>query len=356
MIAMTMVALLWGGGDGVREKRPIDGFIPTARARFEAGYCGIYSVYAAARACGVEKPFTLLTNSKYVGSTLGSSATELVAAAQALDLEATLLVDLTATGLEALESPAILHVRLPGVNMPYSHWVVYLGTQAGKARILDPADGERLLPFAELLSHWNGVAVLVNKPDGPTSPWFSVVLFDWCFWVGIVGGTLFIFTRLHPGKGGIGSSLLILSLTVVTAVLVQSTVMPLGFTRNGSAVGAVKAHSIPVALPEIDLEEVRKLQSQPDVVLIDARGWPAYQHRHIPGAVCLPVDSSLSERLRFIGLLPASPKIVVYCQSSGCSWGDAIAADLYHRGFKRIVVFRGGMNAWDAAQRKLSSS
>jgi 3-mercaptopyruvate sulfurtransferase SseA len=87
-------------------------------------------------------------------------------------------------------------------------------------------------------------------------------------------------------------------------------------------------------------------------VFVDARADEAYEAGHIPGAVQCDyyrLESYLPEVLTRVG---AAEKIIVYCNGGDCEdslqvCGELLRADVPKA---RILVFRGGWEAWDAAE------
>ena len=105
----------------------------------------------------------------YVGSYNGSTLGELRQAVRSHGGYAEAMEQLTAASLQASSHPIILHVRRPGHNAPYAHWVLFLGVEQGKARIVDPPTAVQLIPFADLLSLWDGVGLVVSRE--PVNAW-----------------------------------------------------------------------------------------------------------------------------------------------------------------------------------------
>lgn len=79
------------------------------------------------------------------------------------------------------------------------------------------------------------------------------------------------------------------------------------------------------------------MMSSDDYICIDTRGETAYQHGHIPGAVCL--DSSKEGFNRF----PENKKLVVYC-----TYGEksiVTTEKLIQKGFEAYNLL-GGYREW----------
>ena len=127
-----------------------------------------------------------------------------------------------------------------------------------------------------------------------------------------------------------------------------------GFLCNRVAVGQVVGLHFEPDLPEVSVAEVASLVGQPDVTFIDARFPQDYAHGHLAGAVSLPVYAGLVERSELLAAINPAQRIVVYCQSDGCTWGKSIASDLALRGYGNVHVFTAGWKGWVAHERDKS--
>jgi rhodanese-related sulfurtransferase len=106
---------------------------------------------------------------------------------------------------------------------------------------------------------------------------------------------------------------------------------------------------LPVEVGEADAELVRQMIGDPGVVLLDARPPELYRLGFIPGAVNLPV-AMFAEALPPLALqLRAARLLIVYCGGPKCNDAADLAAKLYEKGFKDLLIYRGGMGDW---QRK----
>jgi rhodanese-related sulfurtransferase len=101
-----------------------------------------------------------------------------------------------------------------------------------------------------------------------------------------------------------------------------------------------------IQFSEADADFVRQLSSDPVTVLLDARLPELFSRGHIPGAVNLPVSSFAAVLPQHLSRLQSARLIIVYCGGPLC--GDAVdlAGKLYEKGFKDILIYRGGMGDW----------
>lgn len=326
------------------------GPVPPADDSFPDGpYCGVYCVYAAARMHGREVAFESLLRQEFIGSYKGSTVEQLRGAAASAGLTATAFDGLTVASLRASTRPILLHVRRPGYQMPYAHWVLYAGTDDGFARVVDPPGGVERIAFAELAAYWDGIGVVIS--DGPLAAG-ELRSAAWIESAGLFAATALLlsaFRRIRVRAGW--RRFLAASAAVLVAGggvgLLSHCVRDDGFYRNPAAAGLVKGQHFEPRIAELNLEEMKGFAASSNVTIVDARVRVDYEYGHLPGAVNLPVTAGLAERRTLASALPAGWLVIVYCQSSGCKWADSVAADLFNRGFTDIAIFRGGWREWD---------
>lgn len=97
---------------------------------------------------------------------------------------------------------------------------------------------------------------------------------------------------------------------------------------------------------EVDADFVRQLGADSGNVLVDARPVEIYRQGHIPGAINLPIsrfNDFISERLTS---LRAARQLIVYCSGWSCNDSYDLARRLLGKGFKDLLLYRGGMEDW----------
>jgi rhodanese-related sulfurtransferase len=107
-----------------------------------------------------------------------------------------------------------------------------------------------------------------------------------------------------------------------------------------------KAADTAPAFGEVDADFVLQAGRAPDTLLLDARIGAAYGLGHIPGALSLPLGEFVAA---FPGLEPRLRQarlLVVYCSAATCSDSRDLAARLWARGLKSILLYTGGMEDW----------
>jgi len=88
------------------------------------------------------------------------------------------------------------------------------------------------------------------------------------------------------------------------------------------------------------------IDTETDFVLIDARGHEAYAEEHIPGAVSMPSDHIGEHLIRDYG---RERTYVTYCSGRDCEACTIAAEKLDRFGFKKTLIFKGGLEEWKAA-------
>jgi rhodanese-related sulfurtransferase len=327
-------------------------------------YCGVYSLYAALRALGAETRFLDLVDRKYIASDHGSSLAQLQQAAEDFGLRASPMSGLTATSLRSAEGPVILHMRRPGRGTPFSHWVLFLGVEDGKARVVDPPNGVKLLDFATLLSLWDGVGLLLARqpPDTQIVRWASWIeqIVALVLVAALAASTHIFLTRAlwRFGSAAIGWSMVrsfagalgLLGIAGGVAVC-WHLLSDEGFFNNPRAVGQVIVRHFEPPLATVELTEVTSSLDRADVRLVDARLPEDFDAGHIPSAVNLPVLAGIFEREEILARFGPGERIIVYCQNETCPWSHSVASDMVFLGFRNVAVFPGGWQKWQEYER-----
>lgn len=122
----------------------------TSGRKLRTPFCGLYCLYAAMKLSGQEIGFTELLKPEYVGSRKGSSLAELQLAAEDYGMYAVSVNKLTTQGLRSSPYPIILHVKSTMDKEDYGHFELFLGTENGQARLFNPPEPVRSVPFHEL--------------------------------------------------------------------------------------------------------------------------------------------------------------------------------------------------------------
>lgn len=308
-------------------------------------YCGVYATYAALRAEGIAVAFESLCDQQYIGSFAGSTMDEIHRAAIDHGAYARNVVGLTPTTLKCSRHPIVLHVRHLGLHACYGHWVTFLGTdEYGNAKSFDPPNEFMSLTFAQLAALSDGVGVVVSSnPIGygdfvlPSVYESAIPALATCL--------LFVIARWFGSRLRGLWNLTFVSLGVAAISIVAS---PESLLRNPSAVGLVMGHRVDPELQEVNYDVVKSMGATPNTIIIDCRVPEDYAIGHVPGAINLPATSRVGRYLNLLDQYDKRINIIVYCQSSQCNWSTAVGTAVYHLGFGRTCIYRGGWDEWSS--------
>lgn len=102
---------------------------------------------------------------------------------------------------------------------------------------------------------------------------------------------------------------------------------------------------------------IRPLAEQGKVLLVDARAKPLYEAGHIPGALCLPEDSTHETLTAFAQQYGTNTPVVVYCSNPGCSLSFKLAYKLARDyAFANVQFVTGGYLEWQRATGSLGTN
>ncbi len=82
-------------------------------------------------------------------------------------------------------------------------------------------------------------------------------------------------------------------------------------------------------------------------VIIDARTESEYRDGHIPGAVLLDYYEFGRDMDDVIPLLDFEQEFAIYCTGPLCEDSELLARELYALGYRKILVFKGGIERWE---------
>ncbi len=321
--------------------------------------CGIYCAMGALSALGIHAPYPEMASPKYVGSLQGSSMGELVQALENHGAFTLSLKGLTPSGLIALETPCILHVRRDGTTDTHAHWVLFLGIEMGKAKLFNPPNGVELISLEELLYLWDGQGIAVFPQKLSPTTTFKVKSLQLLDSLQILAlGFLGLGLGFLPFPGslprntfwGFGARL---GLATLFCLVLPLTFTPASVTDRWELYATIARAREKPSFQSISAEELQKRMKDPNLALVDARLASDFQHGHLPGAQSLPIDCGPG-MVRSIAKDLGARELVVYCQSDGCSWSEIIAKSLALRGVGPIHIYRGGYEEWKTRKLPLS--
>jgi rhodanese-related sulfurtransferase len=276
-------------------------------------------------------------------------------------LHAVPVKNLYVADIRKLESPIILHVKQDPKKQKYEHYELFLGTEDGKARVFDPPQPVRSIPFHELAAQWDGTGLIIS--DRPiqlshvfatSRKWFAVgigslllimLVFRW-------GRTMYPSILLFCTRP-LGMSFVQAGMTAAAAMLVGYTyhcVFPGGLLASPSIVQTTQAAHAGSFIPKVRADEIPRLLDG-SAVFVDARFKRDFESGHLQDAINVPVDANDVQRERAMQQVSKDRPVIVYCQSAGCKYAEKVAIRLMEDGFQNVSIFRGGWREW-AAQRR----
>jgi rhodanese-related sulfurtransferase len=322
-------------------------------------YCGVCCLYRTLQALNKNVPFEELLRPEYVSSNQGSTADDLERAAVHYDLCVMRVKRMTCRMLEELNAPAIIHVKSSLGPKPYDHWVLYLGTEYGKARIYDGTRDCNLVDFGEIRAAWDGNALLVSDKKINIWPVWGARATGLLWLAAIVLGTI---ATLKVVEDQLEWTLRMRRASYAARTLKQTAALAIAITAMGTACYLINpteslAHAPSIArikdahltnfLPRVEAKTVELVMKEDGATLIDARLSKDYETAYIGNATNIPVNMPQSEFDKVCKSLHRSNRIVIYCQSMGCPFSGVVAQRLRASGYDRISLYPGGWRDWE---------
>ena len=337
---------------------------PTSAKRKSSGpYCGLYCLYTTMKLAGREIDFTQLVKPEYIGSRKGSFMAELKKAAEDNGLYAVPVGKLTSRVLHNCPHPVILHVKSDVTSKEYDHYELFLGTENGRAKIFNPPEPVRLVPFRELAPRWDGNGLIVSASPIDIGAIFAPARKRVIMYAVVA---IAIILALRWAKRWLPQALLntrrkLLGLSVAQGAalgivallcgLVYHFANDEGFLAHANATASTQQAHQGDFIPKVSEKKVNKLLDT-DTVFIDARLARDFEKGHLEGAINLPVNTNDEDRQKTMANITKDAHIVVYCQSTGCKFGETVATKLMSDGFSNVSLFKGGWREWAAKSNK----
>ncbi len=105
----------------------------------------------------------------------------------------------------------------------------------------------------------------------------------------------------------------------------------------------------PATVTVIVLAEAERLARAHAAAFVDARSPEVFALGRIPRALNIPSTDFAAGFGRVRHLLDPAAPTVVYCTSEECDESDLVVEALGKAGFKRLLHFKQGWNAWENA-------
>jgi rhodanese-related sulfurtransferase len=328
-------------------------------------HCGLYCIYSILKLAGQDVDYRDLVKPEDYGRLMGSSLAELNRAAEDYGLYAGVVTRLSTRALRDCPYQAVLHVRRNPESKEYDHYQLFLGTENGKARMLNPPGDVRLVEFSDLAPLWDGYALFVSPRPFDVDAIFTADRQRLLLYA-VIGGLILLAAhlgrRLWLAVAGDLPRRWSLGLTAgQAAALVLAALLCAGFYHFNSDEGLL---ANPVAMesfqkayaggfiPRISEKTTRMLLGT-GTVFIDARLSPDYERGHLEGAISVPVDANDTIRRQRTSGIPRDARVVLYCQSAGCKYAERVGVRLIEDGFTHLSIFKGGWVEWKAAHPQI---
>lgn len=116
--------------------------------------------------------------------------------------------------------------------------------------------------------------------------------------------------------------------------------------KEVQASAAATEAKAPAELKQISAEELQVLiDTNPALVIVDARRADAHAQGHIPGAVAVTPDEATSERLAELAPAKDTP-MVFYCGNVQCPASAKAAHRAAEQGYTTLYKYSGGIDDW----------
>lgn len=316
--------------------------------------------------------FGRFLDTAYISSFRGSTAQDLLAAAREIGLDARFEVALDSASLREANGPMLLLCDLSRPAEGSFHWLTFLGDRDGQAYIFDAPREMQLVPYAQVMSVWTGSAIILGRKNRQNTQESSAWLNQ--------GGSQDQASHLDLPRLALSArwrainrlwpAVLFCSVLIMAERRLRG--VPLGWqilvvlTFAGTWVAGIclldrdqPMFQRPVAEYLRCRGERREVPHVLEIVgetaIVDARLPFAYGLGHIPGAVNIPIDASLSEWIEAVAKLDRRKPVVVYCQSAQCGWADRLASQLVCTGVPASVL-QGGYESFRRRELEAASN
>jgi len=334
-----------------------------AKRKSSGPYCGVYCLYTVMKLADKEVDFRKLVKPEYIGSRKGSSLAELKQAAEDNGLYALPMGKLTSQVLRSCPHPVILHVKPGTTSKIYDHYELFLGTNSGQARLFDPPEQIRLVPFRELSPRWDGNGLIISTESidlgaivGPARKRFilfaavALVIILIVHWAKRRLPEVLFNSRRKLFGLSVGQGIVFAIATLLCGMFYHFA-NDEGLLANANATASIQQAHQGNFIPKVSEKKVHKLLDG-DTVFIDARLARDFKAGHLEGAISVPVNADDEERQKATVNIAKDARIVLYCQSAGCRFAEIVAIKLMDDGFSNISIFRVGWNEWVAKNGK----
>jgi rhodanese-related sulfurtransferase len=299
---------------------------------------------------GREVDFETLVIPKNLSGAIGSTADDLIRILKENGCRPVYRTSMGASELVNLGCPAILNTAPAMVRAKPNHWIAFLGIEDNRVQLYDPPSGFQQIRMAELMTQWNGAAIILDQREAEFNWWNLEAIF------GMLSSTavLLLLSRINVLRGRAITT--ILFATLLSAILWHLSI-EFSYFDNSYAIATLFAHADEHRdkFQKIDAWQLEGLLSQEDVTVVDARLPSSFQFVHIDGAVNVPISASHGELKEALKEIPQSNKVIFYCQSDQCQWAEKVATRFHYLGYEDITIYPKGMIGWEEHLTQSSS-
>lgn len=326
---------------------------PAKRRKSPDSYCGIYCLYTVMKLSDIDVDPQELLKPEYIGSPRGSSLAELKKAAEDNGMHAMPVGKLTTRELRQSPYHIILHVKSAADRKEYNHYELFLETRDGQAKLYDPPQPVRLVPFYELAPRWDGTGLIVSAEPIDLGTLFAPARKRFITYAAIAIAVILVVRwgrrRWLPTADTMSRHRLLglsiaqgagLAIAALLCGMLYHFANDEGFLANANAPVSIQQAHLANFIPKVSKKEIHKLLNT-NTVFIDARLKRDFETGHLEGAISVPVNARDDERSKAMVDITKDARIVVYCQTSGCRFAENVAIKLIADGFSNVSLFKG---------------
>jgi len=100
---------------------------------------------------------------------------------------------------------------------------------------------------------------------------------------------------------------------------------------------------------QVDISNVKAFFDAKAGTIIDAREPAEYAEGHIPGAINMPYDQTVTDPARLEKFDSGGKPIIVYCGGGTCELSMNLGFALVNAGQKKVLVYMGGWPEWSTS-------
>lgn len=302
--------------------------------------------------------FASLVSPEFIGSSKGSTLSELTSAANSIGLEALATGNLTISSLKYVTTPTILYVRSSIRDRDYNHFILLIGWNDELAVVYDPPHKIEYIDPYDIAIRWNGIAlILSDEPISLSSIRIRAVRSQLGFALAVVA-LLVLFRKIAfsfaPKVGlafhlGTASRICLQAISILFMAMacswVHQSFRGYGFLNHLSALRLIEQEYADRFLSRINYAEVQA-RIREGSVIVDARLPRDFGIEHIPGAININPTIEEPKMVELLAGYDVRTRFVVYCQSVQCDFDEHIARLMVKHGYKDIEIYDGGWNDW----------